>query len=140
MNTNNKNTSLNDNTALSVGIDIGTTTISAVVYDITNKKQIEAYTIPHDSYVSTDIFSTQSVSEIMDKTEEIFERILKTYQNIISIGLSGQMHGIVYVDSNGNSVSDLMNWQDKRADIQLENGKTTCELIEEITGERVSTG
>ena len=140
MNTNNKNTSLNDNTALSVGIDIGTTTVSAVVYDITDKKQIEAFTVPHDSYVCSDIFSTQSVSKIMDIAEEIFNRILKTYPNIFSIGLSGQMHGIVYVDSNGKSVSDLMNWQDKRADIPLENGTTTCELIEEITGERVSAG
>ena len=48
---------------LSVGIDIGTTTVSAVVYDIDNRVQLEAYSIPHNSYVRSDIFSEQSVSD-----------------------------------------------------------------------------
>ena len=128
------------NSAVSLGIDIGTTTVSAVVYDITEKKQIEAFTVPHNSYVCTDVFSTQSVSVIINQAEDLLKDILKKHTNVISIGLSGQMHGIVYIDSDGNSVSDLINWQDKRADIQLENGKTTCELIEEITGEHISAG
>ena len=125
---------------LSIGVDIGTTTISAVVYDIDNKEQLEAYTVPHNSYVCSDIYSEQNVSVIIDKTEKLLYHILKTYTNVISIGLSGQMHGIVYIDAVGNPVSNLINWQDKRADQPTENGQTTCDLIRAITGMQISTG
>ena len=126
--------------ALSIGIDIGTTTISAIVYDIDHKEQLEAYTIPHHSYVRSDIYSEQSVSIIMEKAEKLLSHILKCYTNIISIGLSGQMHGIVYIDAVGNPVSNLINWQDKRADQPIAKGNTTCDLIKLITGENISTG
>ena len=125
---------------LTVGVDIGTTTISAVVYDIDHKKQLEAYTIPHHSYVRSDTFSEQSVSVIMEKAEKLLYHILKCYPNVVSIGLSGQMHGIVYIDTDGNPVSNLINWQDKRADQPTESEKTTCDLICHITGHLISTG
>lgn len=126
--------------SLAIGIDIGTTTISAVVYDIDNKAQLEAYTIPHHSYVRSDTYSEQSTSVVMDKAEKLLYHILKCYTNIISIGLSGQMHGIVYIDADGNPISNLINWQDKRADESIDNEKTTCDLIRLITGERIATG
>jgi sedoheptulokinase len=50
------------------------------------------------------------------------------------------MHGIVYIDADGNAVSNLINWQDKRADQPLDNGKTACQMIFDITGEKISTG
>lgn len=125
---------------LAVGIDIGTTTISAVVYDIDSKKQLEAYTLPHNSYVCSNVFSEQSVCTITEKAEKLLYHILDLYGSVVSIGLSGQMHGITYIDAEGNSVSDLVNWQDKRADIPLENGKNVCQEIFEKTGEYISTG
>jgi len=125
---------------LSIGIDIGTTTISAVVYDVDNKEQIEAYTLPHSSYVLSGIRSEQNTSVIMEKAKKLLYHILATYENIVSIGITGQMHGIVYIDENGQAVSNLINWQDKRADRDLENGKNTCDIIYDVTGERVSTG
>jgi len=126
--------------SLSVGVDIGTTTISAVVYDIDHKEQLEAYTVPHHSYVYCDTFSEQSTSVITEKAEKLLSHIMKCYTDIVSIGLSGQMHGIVYIDSDGNPISNLINWQDKRADQPIAEGKTACELIRIITGKQISTG
>lgn len=126
--------------ALSVGIDIGTTTVSAVVYDIDNKELIEAYTIPHNSYAISDAYFEQRVDIIMEKSEKLLYHIIDNYQDVISIGISGQMHGIVYIDSNGEAVSNLINWQDKRADKVLENGKSACQIISQITGEEIATG
>lgn len=125
---------------LSIGIDIGTTTISAVVYDIDYKVQRESYTVPHDSYVCSNIYSEQSVSVILNEAEKLLYHILRSYTNVISIGLSGQMHGIVYVDSDGNPVSNLINWQDKRGDQPMENAPTACDVIRSVTGEKISTG
>ncbi len=125
---------------LAVGIDLGTTTVSAVVYDIDRKKQIEAYTIPHHAYLCSDPYSEQSVSVILEKSEKLLFHILNSFSEIVSIGLTGQMHGIVYTDENGNPLSNLINWQDKRADLPLEGGETTCERIRRMTGESIATG
>ena len=123
-----------------VGIDLGTTTISALVYDIDNKEQIEAYTLPHSSYIQKGVFSEQDVNVIMEKAKKLLYHILSTYDNIVSIGITGQMHGIVYIDENGQAVSNLINWQDKRADQIIRDEKTTCDLIYDITKEHISTG
>ena len=124
---------------LCVGIDIGTTTISALVYDIDNKQQVEGYTVPHSSYIASSDFSTQSVTVIMDRSKELLYNILDSY-NVVCIGVTGQMHGIVYVDENGKAVSDLINWQDKRGDLPIENGESACQRIKKLTGVDVFTG
>ena len=126
--------------ALTIGIDIGTTTISAVVIDIENKVQVEVFSIPHNSYVKNSIFFEQSCSVIMDKAESVLELIFKSYSNIVGIGVTGQMHGIIYLNSDGESVSNLMNWQDKRSDIPIKDSMTTCQIIKKITGENIATG
>jgi excisionase family DNA binding protein len=94
---------------LAIGIDIGTTTISAVVIDLDNKTQVEVFSIPHNSYVESSLTSEQSVSVIMDKAERVLELIYKNYSNIVSIGVTGQMHGILYVNSKGEALSNLLN-------------------------------
>ncbi|MBQ4065307.1 MAG: MerR family transcriptional regulator [Clostridia bacterium] len=125
---------------LTVGIDIGTTTVSAVVYDIDNKVQIEAYSLPHHAYLRSDEYSEQSVSVILDKAEKLLRHITASYEGIVSIGVTGQMHGIVYLDDAGNPLSPLINWQDKRADLPMADGNSACERIKTLTGETVATG
>ena len=129
-----------ESTTYAVGIDIGTTTVSAVVYDIKNKTQIKSYSTFHNSYVICEEYSEQSVEKIIEVASSILYQILDSYKNIISIGITGQMHGILYVDKNGNSISNLINWQDKRGDKILENFKTPCQQIFDITGEKAYTG
>lgn len=126
--------------ALAVGIDIGTTTISAVVFDIDNKKQRDAYSIPHNAYLSLDTYAEQSVSIMVEKAQKLLFHILNTYQGVISIGLSGQMHGIVYINEAGEAVSNLINWQDKRADQLLPTGIGACAQIKQLTDTVIYTG
>ena len=126
--------------SLAIGIDLGTTTISAVVYDIENKEQLESFSLPHNSYVISQKKSEQSVDKIIEKSEKLLNHIIDSYKNIVSIGISGQMHGIVYIDNEQKPVSNLINWQDKRADFINENKKSACQEIFDITGEQISTG
>ena len=126
--------------ALTVGIDIGTTTISATVIDLDSRRQLEVFSVPHSSYVECSVFSEQSVAVIIDKAEGVLELIWKSYKDIVSIGITGQMHGILYLNSDGEAVSELINWQDKRGDILTDGEKTVCRLIKEKTGENVATG
>ena len=126
--------------ALAIGIDIGTTTISAAVIDLANKNQVEVFSVPHNSYVENSVFSEQSVSVIMDKANRVLELIYKSYTGIASIGVTGQMHGILYLNSDGQAVSNLINWQDKRGDVPIKDSMTACQIIKQITGENIATG
>ena len=126
--------------ALAIGIDIGTTTISAAVIDLENRAQVEVFSVPHNSYIDRSIFSEQSVSVIMDKAERVLDLIYKSYTGIVSIGVTGQMHGILYLNRDGEAVSSLINWQDKRGDIPIKDSMTACQIIKQITGENIATG
>ena len=56
----------------------------------------------------------QDPQHILEKTRTLLEKILKEYPDIKAIGLTGQMHGILYVDVQGKHVSPLYTWQDGR--------------------------
>lgn len=127
---------------LILGIDIGTTSISAVVIDIKNKKNIETYTLENTAGIKSSnyCFSEQNPTILYDKVMKLVELIVTGYPSIKAIGVTGQMHGILYIDNKGDAVSSLITWQDKRADEKMENSCTYCEKMFEVTGKRTYTG
>lgn len=127
---------------LAVGIDIGSTSISATVIDTQNNIQVESYTISNGAEIrlKNPCFHEQDPVVLCDKAIRLIEIITDNYKNIKTIGVTGQMHGIVYVDKRGNAVSNLITWQDKRADENFKNEVTYCDNIFELTGERIYTG
>ena len=92
-----------------LGLDIGTTTISAVVVGMEEREILKAYTIPNGSFIETDLpwEKIQDPDKIMQKALGLLEEILQEHQDIGVIGLTGQMHGIVYLDENGKHISPL---------------------------------
>ena len=131
---------VNDGDVISVGIDIGTTTISAAVINITQKQQIEFYTIPNGCEIKSDgVFSEQDPKQITEKVQKLADSVITGFPGVKSIGITGQMHGILYVDENGKAVSPFVTWQDKRGDIKC-GGETYCEKIKRLTELPVSTG
>lgn len=125
-----------------IGIDIGTTTISGVVLDVEKKHVVEAKTIQNDSFISTDNNweRVQDVSVILEKAQALVDELLDHCPDCISIGLTGQMHGILYIDQKGECVSPLYTWQDGRGNLSEFGGKSIVELVKEETGLAVSTG
>lgn len=124
-----------------IGVDIGTTTISAVLIDIENNSVLETYTVANDSKLATDPdLSEYDAVWITDKAERIIDFLIKAYPNVKSIGFTGQMHGVVYVDAAGHAVSPLYNWQDGRGNRNISRGRTCCDEIVLRTGYTVFTG
>ena len=125
-----------------VGIDIGTTTISVSVIDSITGKTVYSQTVESNSFITTEqtFEKIQSVKTIEDKVNKLVYAVLKQYKPISSIGVTGQMHGIVYIDSEGEACSVLYTWQDARADRKTENGNTYCEEIFSLTGYKVPAG
>lgn len=107
-----------------VGIDIGTTTLSAVVFAAETGERLETYTVPTDAAIpSARAFEhIQSVETILQKTRKLLSAVVRRYRNLCAIGITGQMHGIVYLDRQGNAVSDLYTWEDRRGDERTETG------------------
>ena len=96
-----------------LGLDIGTTSICAIVLD-GNGNTVYTATKPNDCHEqNTNGERTQSANAILAICKEIY---LETYRkfSIKSVGVSGQMHGIVYVNEQGEAVSPLYSWQDER--------------------------
>ncbi len=125
-----------------IGIDIGTTTISAVVIRTDNGELIQSKTIPNESFLETkqEWERIQDVAYIIQKAKEVLDGFLADYDDISSIGLTGQMHGILYLDREGRCISPLYTWQDGRGNQILAEGKTLAEELREKYGVKAATG
>ncbi len=124
---------------LCLGIDIGTTTISAVVLNPADGTTAGVYTIANASDLPSEHVweKMQDPEQITSRVQKLLDSLLRRYSSIRSIGITGQMHGILYVDKDGNAVSPLYTWQDERAGIGT---PSPCEILHSCTGYTVSPG
>ncbi|MBE6707738.1 MAG: hypothetical protein E7578_00675 [Ruminococcaceae bacterium] len=130
------------NPILSVGIDIGTTSISIAVLDINKLCICKTYTLPYNCDIPNTYcdLREQDPDLIYKNVQILLAEVNEEFPHISSIGVTGQMHGILYIDKKGNAVSPLINWQDKRGDRLFEDTVSYCSKIFEITGEAVPSG
>lgn len=121
-----------------LGLDIGTTSICAVVLDGAGNIVYTA-TKPNTYHAQgKNGERTQDPEKIYGLCEEIYRETLDKFQ-IKSVGVSGQMHGILYVNADGNAVSPLYSWQDERGNIPFENS-TFAEVLSLCSGYKMATG
>lgn len=122
----------------SIGIDIGTTSICAVLMDSQSGKIICTATHNNDSFIPTPNTweKIQDVSVIEEKVFEIIGSVLNNADGVRvdSIGISNQMHGILYHDADGNAVSPLYIWQDERGNLPYKDGKTYAQYLGSFAG------
>lgn len=126
----------------SLGIDIGTTTISAAVIDAATDEVITTRTVSNDSFIETASLweKIQDPDMICKKVFRLADGFLDEYEDIGTIGLTGQMHGIVYVDRVGECTGPLYTWQDERGDQSCFGGRSICEILREDCGVRAYPG
>ena len=116
-----------------VGIDIGTTSICGIVCDGTSGKILKAINRSSDAFIRgcADWEKIQSVDKIISCATDILDSLID--ENVAVIGVTGQMHGIVYTDANGNALSPLYTWQDGRGNLPY--GETTyASFLKSYTG------
>ncbi|MBR5233545.1 MAG: hypothetical protein IKW03_04975 [Clostridia bacterium] len=120
-----------------LGLDIGTTTISAVVADAETGKILDSRTVKNDSVI--DSTKLQNPEIIINTVLEIKNELTKKYAPISAIGVTGQMHGILYLDKDGEAVSPLYTWQDESGNKPYKNG-TYASYLTEKTGHNMASG
>jgi sedoheptulokinase len=107
-----------------IGIDIGTTSVCGVAIDTETGKAVRILTKDSHAFLSSahSYERMQSTETVIALAEEILHALLS--DETAAIGVTGQMHGIVYTDADGRAVSPLYTWQDRRGDQPYKDGKT----------------
>ncbi|HHU83623.1 MAG TPA: hypothetical protein GXZ23_00420 [Clostridiales bacterium] len=118
-----------------VGIDIGTTTICVLAID-DGGNILSTKTVPNDVFLESKPYESIQNPE---RISEIVFSLLGELEDIQSIGITGQMHGVLYIDENGNAVSNLATWQDSRGDLAYQNG-TYASRLSDLTDAFCASG
>ena len=123
-----------------LGLDIGTTTVSAVV--VQDGKVLAAKTLKNDAFLPGRPAweKAQDVQAIVDAAEEAVSTLRAAYPQVERIGLTGQQHGIVYLDAAGAPLSPLYTWQDGRGDLPYDERHSYAAYLTEQTGYPLATG
>jgi len=124
-----------------IGIDIGTSSICGVIYNSANKT-IESITKNNTAQIASSRAweKIQDPAVIITIVTEIVQEFISRYSDIQAIGLTGQMHGMLYVDKNGDAVSPLYFWQDGRGNLPFRDNQTYAEYLSAKTGYTLATG
>lgn len=125
-----------------LGLDIGTTTICAIVVDTQSGNILKTVSMDNDTQLhgAYDFERIQSPERILDKCMAIISELVDTFSPIACIGITGQMHGILYIDKNGNALSPLYFWQDESGNEPYDKQQSYAEYLTGITGYKMATG
>ena len=135
---------------ISLGIDIGTTSICAVLYDLTEDKIIKSLSTPN-SFINTGSY-LQDPDRIVSLAKELLKELLMEFKawagehearNIrkpAGVGISSQMHGILYTDRTGRAVSPLYTWKNEDGNQRYRDGLTYARYLVKETGLPFYTG
>ncbi len=125
-----------------IGLDIGTTTISSIVLETDSGEVLETITKINNCKVENSAVAEQiqDARKIVDIAKDIVKYFENKYAPISNIGITGQMHGILYVDAKGEAVSPLYTWQDVSGELIYKNNRSYCDFIFDKTGYRLSSG
>ncbi len=97
-----------------IGIDIGTTSICGILLDARTGNVLRSVTHNSNAFLKTphEWEKIQDTQKIIRMARSIVDELIT--EDVKAIGITGQMHGIVYYDENGRAVSPLYTWQDGR--------------------------
>ena len=116
-----------------LGIDLGTTSISMLMLDAGTGEVLGSKTIQSRAYMET----PRPWSREQDP-EKIYGLVLEGLQDMTArygrpdaIGMTGQMHGMLYVNAEGQAVSPLYTWEDGSGNEPLpaQEGETAVSLL-----------
>lgn len=117
-----------------MGIDIGTTGTRVIVIEGESGRVVAGATAEHPLYTPQPLWAEQDPADWWRSTiEAVREALAKgraaigTSFEIAAVGLSGQMHGVVLLDEQGEVLGPSLIWADGRTQAQ-------CDYITETVG------
>lgn len=134
-----------------LGLDLGTTTLTALAVDGDNGLVLAKHTLANDARrASADGYSEWDVVRLRELALACLRAIAEQLaERPAAIGITGQQHGCLLRDAEGNPTSPLVNWQDQRGHRPFQHGSTTyvdevrrrlCSTVAQRCGCRVAGG
>ncbi len=120
-----------------LGIDIGTTNLNASLVDLSDGRTVERRSAPNVRAGAREEYAYQQDPGAI--LAAVREMIASIPQRISSICVTGQVHGILYVDAAGRPLSPLYNWLDRRGTAAVD-GTTPQRRLQERTGAALPAG
>ncbi len=124
-----------------IGLDIGTSTICAAARNADTGRLERTVTLKNNSFIDGLPFERlQNPDVIWGLVAESLSALLRDFPDIAAIGITGQMHGILYCDGEGRHISPLYIWQDGRGNEPYRDGLSYCAHMTKVTGYKNATG
>jgi len=116
-----------------IGIDLGTQSTKVLFYDFENKKIVAAASAPHKIISEDDGTREQEASWWIDAAIQAFCKIDKDIRDsAIALGVSGQQHGFVPIDKDGNVLRPVKLWCDTSTQDQCDTINSNAGGIDRI--------
>lgn len=113
-----------------LGLDIGTSGVKALLVT-SDGEVVGSVTVEYPFYSPRPGWSEQYPEDMWQGTVSAISQVLDRYQvkanQVMGLGLSGQMHSAVFLDNNGQVIRPAILWNDSRTTAQ-------CRRIEELVG------
>ena len=128
-----------------LGIDIGTSGTKTVLFDEVGTV-ISSATVEYPMYQPQNGYAEQDPLDWYNASISTVKMVLENSgvknTDIVGIGLSGQMHGLVMLDENGDVIRNSIIWCDQRTAKEVDemNEKIGREKLIEITANPALTG
>lgn len=128
-----------------IGIDLGTSSTKTVLFDETGEV-IASAGKEYPLYTPNNGWAEQKPEDWRDAALETITAVIKESgvdkEEIKGLGISGQMHGLVMLDENGDVIRPSIIWCDQRTEKECEEitEKVGKERLIEITANPALTG
>ena len=124
-----------------LGLDIGTTSICGLVIDAQSGETVDCITVPNNTFLmQSPDDRRQDPHAILSICLNLVDTLCSRHAGIRSIGVTGQMHGILYDDQSGNTLSPLYTWQDTCGEQRNAQGVRYAEQLSSLTGYAMASG
>lgn len=125
-----------------IGLDLGSTTLSLAAVDAADGRTVQVMNEPNKRALPSDISGgvlLDAEGMALDALS-LIECAERTFPEIAAIGLTGQMHGVLYLSGEGQALSPLYSWQDQRGQMPVGDGVTLAQALSERSGYPLATG
>ncbi|HUX52162.1 MAG TPA: FGGY family carbohydrate kinase [Spirochaetia bacterium] len=125
-----------------VGIDLGTTKVAVLCVDTDSRTVVWTGSIDHQAHMAGkhQWEHLQDPEKIVRAVNELLRTALSKSGRVDAVAVTGQVHGILYLDSAARAVSPLMTWLDGRGAQQFDEKHTFSEHVAQVSGSFAAPG
>lgn len=126
---------------IAVSLDIGTTKICTIAVDSDAGEVLEVLSEANAFMPSKNPCERiQDPARILEISERLCGTLIKKYAHVLCAGITGQMHGILYISRSGEAVSPLYTWQDQCGSLPFNDHLSHAAYLTENSPYRMATG